>query len=97
MAKAGCADTAVPSIYQGQGLRRRPHPVPSLRYGLRLAGGPLTNRCPRCAPSLTDMATTRRRGVHALQESRAMIASNYRKHPEALALQLPLPFSRALV
>ena len=31
MAKAGCADTAVPSIYQGQGLRRRPHPVPSLR------------------------------------------------------------------
>lgn len=26
-----------------------------------------------------------------------MIASNYRKHPEALALQLPLPFGRALV
>ena len=25
-----------------------------------------------------------------------MIASNYRKHPEALALQLPLPFGRAL-
>lgn len=26
-----------------------------------------------------------------------MIASNYRKHPEALALQLPLPFGHALV
>lgn len=26
-----------------------------------------------------------------------MIASNYRKHPEALALQWPLPFSRLLV
>jgi len=25
-----------------------------------------------------------------------MIASNYRRHPEALALQLPLPFSRVL-
>lgn len=26
-----------------------------------------------------------------------MIAANYRKHPDALALQLPLPFSRLLV
>ncbi|WP_367068620.1 hypothetical protein [Oryzisolibacter sp. LB2S] len=26
-----------------------------------------------------------------------MIAANYRKHPDALALQLPLPFGRALV
>lgn len=26
-----------------------------------------------------------------------MIAQNYRRHPEALALQLPLPFGRALV
>jgi len=26
-----------------------------------------------------------------------MIATNFRKHPDALALQLPLPFGRALV
>lgn len=26
-----------------------------------------------------------------------MIASNYRKHPQAMALQLPLPFGRLLV
>lgn len=26
-----------------------------------------------------------------------MIAANYRRHPDALALQLPLPFGRALI
>lgn len=29
-------------------------------------------------------------------EGNAMIASNYRRHPEALALQLPLPFGHLL-
>lgn len=31
------------------------------------------------------------------ERQKTMIAKNYRKHPEAMALQLPLPFSRLLV
>lgn len=36
-------------------------------------------------------------GRQALQRKAAVIASNYRRYAEALALQLPLPFGHALI
>lgn len=63
---------------------------------MRLPCGPLTNARYCCVARLREHGHPAMRGLHVPRRRADVIAQNYRRFPEALALQMVLPWGHGL-